>query len=144
MLVLAALLVRWRLKWILTTGLVFGVLRYVFCALNGKGWLLAGVALHGASYTLFFITAQIYVNDRVDPAWRTRAQVGNLVGYLACAAWFRACALPTGTQWPLFWGGLTAAVAVVLVYFLAAYQGIGTGLAPAKATQPGPTGTTPL
>jgi hypothetical protein len=26
------------------------------------------------------------------------------------------------TQWPLFWGVLAAAVGVVLVYFLAAYQ----------------------
>jgi nucleoside transporter len=152
MLALAALLLRWRLKWILTAGLVFGVLRYVFCALNGKAWLLAGVGLHGASYTLFFITAQIYVNDRVDPAWRTRAQalltflmsgVGNLVGYLACDVWFRACARPAGTQWSLFWGGLAAVVAAVLVYFLVAYRGIGIGLAPARTTQPAPGGAAP-
>ena len=141
MFTLGALLLRWRLKWILTAGLVFGVLRYVFCALNGKGWLLAGVALHGATYTLFFITAQIYINDRVDPAWKTRAQalltlmvsgVGNLIGYLGCGAWFRVCAQPAGTQWPLFWGGLAAAVGVVLIYFLIAYRGVGSGLTPAK------------
>jgi len=146
MFTLGALLLRWRLKWILTAGLVFGVLRYACCALNGKGWLIAGTVLHGATYTLFFITAQIYVNERVDPAWRTRAQalltflisgVGNLIGYLGCGAWFRACDLPSGTQWPLFWGGLAAAVAAVLVYFLIAYHGLGTGLAPAKKVEEG-------
>jgi nucleoside transporter len=144
MFLLGALLLRWRLKWILTAGLVFGVARYVFCAVNGKAWLVAGTVLHGATYTLFFVTAQIYVNDRMDPAWRTRAQalltflisgVGNLVGYLGCGAWFRACDPPSGTQWPLFWGGLAAAVAVVLVYFLVAYHGLGHGLAPAKKVE---------
>jgi nucleoside transporter len=141
MFALGALLVRWRLKWILTTGLVFGVLRYAFCALDGKGWLLAGVVVHGITYTLFFTTAQIYVNERVDPAWRTRAQalltlmmsgVGNLLGYLGCGLWFHACQKPEGTQWSLFWGGLSLTVAMVLAYFLLAYHGIGTGLAPAK------------
>jgi nucleoside transporter len=142
---LGALLVRWRLKWILTAGLAFGVLRYALCALNGRAWLLAGVVLHGATYTLFFITAQIYVNERVDPAWRTRAQalltvlvsgVGNLIGYLGCGAWFRACQQPAGPHWPRFWGGLMAAVMVVSIYFLIAYRGVGTGLAPAKKTEP--------
>ena len=141
MFTLGALLVRWRLKWILTAGLLFGVLRYGLCALNGQGWLLAGVVLHGATYTLFFITAQIYVNERMDPAWRTRAQalltflvsgVGNLIGYLSCGAWFRACQSPSGAQWPLFWGGLMAVVVAVLAYFLMAYHGRGTGLAPVQ------------
>ena len=34
MFTLGAMLTRWRLKWILGMGLGFGVLRYVFCALN--------------------------------------------------------------------------------------------------------------
>jgi nucleoside transporter len=144
MFTLGAFLARWRLKWILSAGLGFGVLRYVFCALNVKAWLLAGVVLHGITYTLFFTTAQIYINERVDPAWRTRAQalltlvisgVGNLIGYLICGGWFRACQQPAGTQWPLFWGVLAAAVAAVLIYFLIAYHGVGSGLAPAKKVE---------
>jgi nucleoside transporter len=146
MFTLGALLLRWRLKWLLAAGLAFGVLRYAFCALNGQAWLLAGVALHGFTYTLFFITAQIYVNDRVDPALRTRAQalltfliggVGQLIGYLGCGAWFRACEQPSGTQWPLFWGGLAAAVAAVLIYFLIAYHGVSSGRAPLKQVATG-------
>jgi MFS family permease len=101
-------------------------------AVNAKYWLLAGVALHGASFALVYITAQIYLGQRVDAAWRARAQallslmgngVGSLVGYLGTGWWFAACASPAGTQWPLFWGGLAAVVAVVLVFFLTAYQG---------------------
>lgn len=138
---LGALLLRWRLKWILLAGLGFGLLRSGLCVLGGKAWLLAGIMMHGSTYALFFATAQIYVNERVDPAWRTRAQallsllvsgVGNLAGYLGCGWWFRYCQQTSGTNWPLFWGGLTAAAALVLVYFLTAYHGIGSGLGPAK------------
>ncbi len=128
------LLLHWRLKWIFACGLGFGVLRFVLSAVNDKTWLLAGVAMHGASFALVYITAQIYLDQRVEEAWRARAQalltlmnsgVGNLIGYLGTGWWFAACARPSGTQWPLFWGGLAAAVAVVLVYFLMAYRGKG-------------------
>jgi len=141
MFMLGGLLLKWRLKWIFACGLGFGVLRFALSAINGKAWLLAGVVLHGCSFTLVFITAQIYLDQRVDAAWRARAQalmslvnsgVGNLIGYLGTGWWFVACARPTGTQWPLFWVGLAAAVAAVLVYFLAAYRGRGSRLARVK------------
>ena len=145
MFALGALLVKWRLKWIFAAGLAFGVVRFALSAINGKAWLLAGVFLHGASFTLVFITAQIYLDQRVDAAWRGRAQalmsltnsgVGNLIGYLGTGWWFAACNRTTGTpvlrsgtaeggQWQLFWSGLAAAAAAVLVYFLIAYRGRG-------------------
>ncbi|MGN6554918.1 MAG: MFS transporter [Verrucomicrobiota bacterium] len=134
MLSLGRLLLNWRLKWIFACGLGFGVLRFGLSALNAKFWLLTGVLLHGASFTLVFITAQIYLDQRVDPAWRARAQalmslmnggVGNLIGYLGTAAWFAACASPTGPRWSIFWLGLAATVIGVLIYFLVAYRGIG-------------------
>ena len=129
---LGALLLHWRLKWICACGLALGVVRFALSATNGPAGLLAGVILHGASFTLVFITAQIYLDQRVDAAWRARAQslltlissgVGNLAGYLGTGWWFAACVQPGGTRWPLFWGGLAIAVAVVLVYFLVAYRG---------------------
>ncbi len=134
MFALAGLFVRWRVKWIFALGLGLGLVRYTFCAMNSKAWLLAGITLHGCAFTLVLITAQIYIDQRVDVAWRARAQalmslmtggVGNLIGYLGTGWWFAACARPTGTQWPLFWGGLAVVVAAVLVYFLTAYRGVG-------------------
>src|SRR5256884_5260900 len=74
MFALGRLLTSWRLKWIFITGLSFGVLRYALCALDEKAWILFGVTLHGCSFTLMFITAQIYVDERMDRAWRARAQ----------------------------------------------------------------------
>jgi MFS family permease len=132
MFALGALLHRFRLKWIIACGLAIGVVRFLLCALPFKAAMIAGTTLHGACYALVYITAQIYVEQRVDPAWRARAQAllnlmyngfGSLLGYLASGWWFAACARPGGTQWPLFWCGLAAAMAVVLVYFLTAYQG---------------------
>jgi nucleoside transporter len=131
---LGALIAHWRLKWIFVCGLCLGVLRFALSALNTKTWLLLGIALHGASFTLVFITAQIYLDQRVETAWRARAQalmalmgsgVGNLVGYLGTGGWFDVCSRTGGTSWPLFWGGLAVAVAAVLVYFLT-YHGSST------------------
>jgi hypothetical protein len=138
---LGALLLRWRVKWILAAGLAFGVLRFALSAMNGKGWVLAGVLLHGASYTLVTTTAQIYLDQRVAATWRARAQAllalmnsgfGNMLGYLGTGWWFSVCTRPAGTEWPLFWGGLSVVVAVVMVYFLIAYHGIGSGFLRAK------------
>jgi len=140
MFALAGLFLRWRLKWIFAAGLGFGLLRFAFCAMNTESWLLAGILLHGCSFTLVFITAQIYLDERIDTAWRVRAQalfslmtggVGNLIGYLGTGWWFAACSSPAGPRWPLFWGGLAVSVALVLIYFLTAYHGKGAhGRAP--------------
>jgi MFS family permease len=136
MFMLGGVLLKWRLKWIIACGLGFGVLRFVFSAMNSNAWLLAGVVLHGCSFTLVFITAQIYLDQRVDAAWRARGQalmalmnsgVGNLIGYLGAGWWFAACARPCGTAWTVFWSGLAVTVAAVLVYFLTAYHGVGAG-----------------
>ena len=83
------LLLNWRLKWIFACGLGFGVARFALSAFNTENSLLLGVALHGASFVLVFITAQIYLDQQINPAWRSRAQalltlmnggVGNLIG----------------------------------------------------------------
>jgi MFS family permease len=152
---LAWLLTNWRLKWIFICGLVFALLRYLCFIMGTPGWLIAGISLHGLAFTLFFVTAPIYLNERVDSAWRARAQalmslmttgVGNLIGYLTAGWWFLACETPTGIRWPLFWGGLAAGVGVVLVYFVATYRGRHGGRseipkeAPTPASEPGSAG----
>jgi MFS family permease len=128
---LGGLLLNWRLKWIFAAGLGFGVLRFALSGLDTHAALLAGIMLHGASFVLVFVTAQIYLNQRIAPAWRTRAQalltllnggVGNLVGYLGSGWWFQVCTRQSATHWPLFWWGLSATVTVVLAYFLWAFR----------------------
>jgi MFS family permease len=132
MVALGTLLLRWRLKWILACGLALGVARFALAAIGTPWGVIAAIVLHGASFTLVIITAQIYLDQRVDPAWRARAQalmavmnsgVGSLIGYLGTGAWFTACTIGGVTRWTLFWVGLTLASGAVLVFFLATYQG---------------------
>lgn len=125
------LMLNWRLKSIFLFGLMFGVARFALSALDTKTWLLAGIILHGVSYTYVFITAQIYLDQRVDAAWRTRAQalmtlmnggVGNLIGYLGGGWWFHACTTGHHTHWPMFWLGMSAIVGMVTVYFAVKFR----------------------
>ena len=129
------LLLHWRLKWIFACGLAIGIVRFALSAANTKSLLLLGIMLHGASFVLVFVTAQIYLDQRIDPAWRVRAQalltlmnggVGSLIGYLGTGWWFAACLRPSGEAWPWFWGGLALVVVAVLVYFLT-YRGKDSG-----------------
>lgn len=132
MLLLASLLARVRLKWIFLSGMVVCVIRYAFNAFATTGWVMTGTLLHGLAYTLYFITAQIYLEERIDPGWRVRAQAllallmsgfGNMAGYLGGGWWHAACTKGGVTDWSRFWWGETALAAVVCVFFALAYRG---------------------
>lgn len=132
MFVLAGLLIRLRLKWVFLAGIGFGVLRFALCSLNSAKWVLLGISLHGFAFTLYFITAQLYLEQRVDPRMRVRAQAllqvmisgfGNLSGYLGSGAWRSACMTSGKTDWPTFWLGISAAAAVVFIWFIISYRG---------------------
>jgi nucleoside transporter len=131
MLALPFLLHRFSFKAVLSIGIAVGLLRYVLCALDGKAWVLTGVTLHGFAFTLFFITVQIYLDQRIDPTWRTRAQalysvmlsgVGNFAGYLGAGLWLSHVTQGQQTDWRVFWGGLAIAIAPVFIYFTIAYR----------------------
>ncbi|MCD6051804.1 MAG: major facilitator superfamily 1 [Verrucomicrobia bacterium] len=135
MLGLAYLLAAFRLKWLFAAGLSIGLIRFLLCAMDSQPSLLAGVTLHGFAFTLVFITTQIYLDERIDPAWKARAQalmsfmtggIGNLIGYLGTGWWFNVCDKPSGTNWPLFWSVLAGVIGLVLVYFMVAYHGRGS------------------
>jgi len=140
---LAGVLTRWRLKHVFLAGIGFGVLRYGLCAFDGKWWLLTGITLHGFAFALFFITMQIYLEQRIEARWRARAQAlfvlmysgfGNTLGYLGCGWWFSASTTGKVTHWPQFWGGLSVSVACVFVVFALAYKGRGSGEPAARMT----------
>ena len=146
MFLLAGLLAKWRLKTIFLTGIGFGVLRYAACALNTPFWLLAGITMHGCAFTLYLITTQIYLEQRIDSAWRARAQalytlmlagVGNTIGYLGCGAWARQAGYGGTMNWTLFWGGLAVSVALIWLWFAWSYTGRKHG-APQTPDDPAP------
>lgn len=132
MLVLAKVLARVRLKWIFLSGIAICVLRYSLNAIGGTAWVMTGTWMHGFAFTLYFITTQIYLEERIDPKWRVRAQallallmsgVGNLLGYLGGGWWHAVCTHAGVTDWSRFWWGETALTAVVCVFFSLAYRG---------------------
>ncbi|MBX7206816.1 MAG: MFS transporter [Verrucomicrobiaceae bacterium] len=132
MISLASLLARVRLKRVFLAGIAFGVARYAIFALDTRSALYAGIFLHGLCYTLFVITAQIYLEQRIPQELRARAQalltlmmsgIGSLAGTLGCGWWWLACKGPAGVRWPLFWSVLAVAMALVFVFFHASYRG---------------------
>ncbi len=128
---LAPLLTRFRLKTVFLAGITFGVIRYAMFAIDTRGWLLTGISLHGLCYTLFFITGQIYLERRVEPEYRTRAQalltfmtagVGNFSGALSTGWWRQWCSGPQGTDWQLYWAILCGVTLVVGLFFAVSYR----------------------
>ena len=132
MLLLAGVMARFRLKWVFLSGIAICVVRFSFNAFNTLPSVMLGTFLHGFAYTLYFITTQIYLEERIDPKWRVRAQallamlmggVGNLIGYLGGGWWYADCTQNHVTNWPRFWWGETARTAAVCVFFALAYRG---------------------
>lgn len=132
MLLLAGVLARVRLKWVFMSGIAICVVRYGMNAMNTQAWIMLGTTLHGFAFTLYFITTQIYLEERIDPKWRVRAQallallmggVGNMLGYLGGGWWHGVCQTSGGTNWPLFWCGETALTAAVCFFFALMYRG---------------------
>ena len=133
MLALSSIITRIRLKWIFLSGIAFGILRYALFALDSTPALLVGIFLHGLCFTLFFITAQIYLEQRIPAEMRARAQalltvmmngVGNLLGYLSTGWWRRVCHSGDGhTDWTTFWLGMTLLTTAVFIFFAIAYKG---------------------
>ncbi len=130
---MGAILRRWSFKWVVATGIGFGVLRYALYATNSTILVLLGLTLHGFAFTFTFVSTQIYLAERIESGWRTRAQallslmtggLGSLTGYLWCGAWLAMCTSDGFVRWSLYWSGLSALVVVVLLYFSTSYHGI--------------------
>ena len=140
MLFLGALMLKFRMKTLLLWGLGVSVLRYGlsgYAGLSGEvGWHVAGVALHGFCYTIFFVTAQVYVSQRVERGLRGQAQgllslmtsgLGNLVGAFFCG-WLRGTQVDgSGLGWAHYWWILAGVIAACFVGFGVLYQGRKAG-----------------
>ena len=134
LLALASLLTRFRLKWLFLSGISFGAVRYLLFAMNSLGWMRAGIFMHGILFTLFFMTAQIYLEQRIPSFMRSRAQallslmmsgLGNLGGSLGCGWWWHACTHDGITDWTRYWNGLALVIALIAAWFGVSYQGRG-------------------
>lgn len=138
MLLVGMAMTRFRVKTVLSWALGLSVLRFAMSAYAGVlgsiSWHIAGIALHGVCYTFYFITAQVFLDRRVDPGLKGQAQgllamvsggLGPLVGALVCGFLRDVCVGPDGQGWALFWTLLAAMIAGCFAIFAIFYQGLG-------------------
>jgi nucleoside transporter len=78
LLVLPVLLSRWGIKRILLIGMAAWLLRYICFAYGDVGanyWMLIlGIVLHGVCYDFFFVTGQIYTDQKAGERFKSSAQ----------------------------------------------------------------------
>lgn len=138
MLMLGSLMTRFRIKTMLLWALGLCAMRYGMSAIAGYhgliGWHIAGIAFHGMCYTFYFITAQVFLDRRVDPSMKGQAQgllsmvangIGPLLGALICG-WLRHTVVQAdGSGWDGFWAILGAIITLCFVIFARFYRGKG-------------------
>lgn len=129
---LCMLLIPWffrrlGVKYMLVSGMLAWVLRYVLFAYgdaSSKMWMLwLGIVLHGICYDFFFVTGQIYIDRKASNALRAAAQgliyfitygVGMFVGSWLSGAVVEHYSLASGDyDWRAIW--IFPAVASFLV-----------------------------
>jgi MFS family permease len=137
MFLLGAMMLKYKLKTLMMWGLGLSIVRYALSGYAGFSdvisWHFAGIALHGICYTIYFVSAQVYLDKRVDPAMRGQAQglfglmssgIGPLLGAYFCA-WLRvACVDDQGNGWENFWWVLAGIIAICWGVFGLLYRGV--------------------
>ncbi len=126
-----------RLRWLFLTALLAATVRFGLFAWGshtGASWLIvAGIPLHGVLYVLYYITAQIYVEQRVDRSIMSQAQallslmgggLGSLTGSLVCGWWHLRVRDASGQEdWTLHWTALAGVLVLVTLWFAVSYRG---------------------
>ncbi len=131
MLVMGWVIAKYRVKTILLMALAFGVLRYAFYAVDGVGWLLVGITLHGICWTFFFEAGRVFVHRRVEEGMRAQAQallafftggLGGILGIVVVHYLYEAIVKEYG--WSPYWMVLTGMNCVAMLLFAIGYQGV--------------------
>lgn len=133
MLLMPFFFARLGVKYMLLVGMAAWTARYALFAYGNSGdlmWMLyIGILLHGICYDFFFVTGQIYVDNKADPRIRGAAQgfiafvtlgVGAFIGAQLSSYVERMYTTPSGPQtlaWQSFWLVPAAGAAVVMILF---------------------------
>ena len=127
---------RFGIKWVLVVGMTAWAVRYVAFAygIDAGGapvmaLLLFGIILHGVCYDFFFVAGQIYVDKKLPPEMRARAQsflslvtlgLGTVIGANIANAIYVANTVSADThEWRTIWlipAGLALVVAIAFAF----------------------------
>jgi hypothetical protein len=161
MLVMPFFFARLGVKWMLAVGMAAWVLRYfLFAGAWGgpndehvKWMVLAGIILHGICYDFFFVTGQIYTEQKAPKQIRAQAQgflvfvtqgVGMLIGNQVFGRlvdhYTTRSTGPAGEEivtvdWQTVWTIPALFALAVLVLFVILFRG-GKATTPADAPSP--------
>jgi nucleoside transporter len=133
MLLIPLMFVRLGVKKMLLAGILAWILRYIFFAygnVSSELWMLyVGIALHGICYDFFFVTGQIYTDEKAGRTIKSAAQglvtlatygIGMLIGsYLSgIVTDYYANSTPVGLScdWKMIW--LVPCFITVVVFIL--------------------------
>ncbi|HMK38293.1 MAG TPA: MFS transporter [Bacteroidota bacterium] len=122
------------IKWMLLTGMLAWVLRYVLFALAapaGIFWMImGGIILHGICYDFFFVAGQIYVDKVSTKEIRGQAQgflvlmtygAGMFIGAQISGWLHNSIVTSSGSaaasQWQTFWTIPAVLAAVIMIVF---------------------------
>ena len=125
--------VRLGVKKMLLLGMVAWIFRYLLFGFGDAGsgmWLLyGGIILHGICYDFFFVTGQIYTDERAGERIRSSAQgmitlatygVGMLIGFWIAGQISENFKTADGHDWKNIWlipAGIAAIVLLLFVIF---------------------------
>lgn len=129
---------KFRVKAILFTALLLGVLRYVLCGLGDMtamiGFLIIGVMIHGVTWTFFVEAGRVFIDKRVDSSMKGQAQAllafvtggfGGVLGVVVVAGLHRwLVEAPGAPGWAAYWGVLSVICVAALLIFGLGYQGL--------------------
>jgi nucleoside transporter len=141
MLVMPLFFRRLGVKNMLLVGMAAWAARYLLFAYGNNGalvWMLyAGIVLHGICYDFFFVTGQIYVDQKAPPDLRAAAQgliafvtlgLGMFIGSWVSGRIVDAFALPGGGHaWERIWLIPAASAGAVLVLFALFFRSAEAG-----------------
>jgi len=155
MLVMPLFFRRLGVKNMLIVGMAAWAARYVLFAYGNNEslvWMLyAGILVHGICYDFFFVTGQIYVDQKAPPDLRAAAQgliafvtlgLGMFIGSWVSGRIVDAFALPGGGHaWDRIWIVPATMAGAVLLLFAAFFRASNMAAAARTANRAVPTAT---
>jgi len=137
MLVMPLCFVRLGVRWMLAIGMLAWVMRYGLWSMSADGmppvaWMvLAGILLHGICYDFFFVTGQIYVDQKARPEIRGQAQsllvlvtqgLGALIGAQVMTRIVKANTDGAEVAWSTVWLWPCLGAGAILLVFLLLFR----------------------